>query len=93
MIATAEELPERRRVTPVLTVIVAFGVFAAAGVLGWQALGPAAEPLPARVWEPAYQSPPATGYYVLLPDQAEVSPDQPLLCRGNRSYELSRRRL
>jgi hypothetical protein len=76
VMATAEG-PERRLVTRVLTVIVAFSVFAAAGVLAWQALGPAGGPPPARVWEPGYPSPPATGYYVLFPDQAEVSPDQP----------------
>lgn len=58
-----------------VVIVVAFAVFASAGVLMWRAFTPGGGP--ARVWEPGYPSPPATGYYVLFPDQAEVSSDQP----------------
>jgi len=63
-------LPEPRRASPVLAIVVAFAVFAAGGVLAWRAFAPGSTG-PAQVWRPGYPSPPASGYYILLPDQAE----------------------
>jgi hypothetical protein len=54
-----------------VVIVVAFAVFASAGVLMWRAFTPGGGP--ATVWEPGYPSPPASGYYILFPDQAERS--------------------
>ena len=69
------DLPERQPVSRFVTAIVAFGLFAAAGVLAWQALGPSGGAAPVRVWEPGYPSPPVSGYYVLFPDHADPASD------------------
>jgi len=63
-------LPESRGASPVLAIVVAFAVFAAGGVLAWSAFLPGSTD-PARVWRPGYPTPPPSGYYILLPDQAE----------------------
>jgi hypothetical protein len=59
---------------PMVVIVVAFAVFASAGVLMWRAFTPGGGP--ATVWEPGYPSPPASGYYILFPDQAERSQAQ-----------------
>jgi hypothetical protein len=53
----------------VAVIVVAFAVFASAGLLTWRAFAPGGGPVTA--WQPGYPSPPASGYYILLPDQAE----------------------
>jgi hypothetical protein len=63
-------VPEPRKASPVLAIVVAFAVFAAGGVLAWRAFPPGSTG-PAQVWRLGYPSPPASGYYILLPDQAE----------------------
>ena len=71
------DLPERRPVSWFVTAVVAFGLFAAAGGLAWRALVPSGGAASVPVWEPGYQSPPVSGYYVLFPDHADPSSDQP----------------
>lgn len=63
-------LAEPRRASPLLTIVVAFSVFAAAGVFLWNAFAPGSTG-PTRVWQRGYPSPPGSGYYILLPDQGE----------------------
>ena len=67
-------VPAPRMVSRSLTIIVAFAVFAAGGVFVWRAFVPGATD-PARVWQRGYPSPPAAGYYILLPDQGEPADD------------------
>ena len=67
---TSRSLPRSRS----LTIIVAFAVFAAGGVFVWRAFVPGATN-PARVSQRGYPSPPAAGYYILLPDQGEQISD------------------
>jgi hypothetical protein len=59
-----------RLVSRALTIIVAFAVFAAGGVLLWRGFMPGSADA-TRVWQRGYRSPPGTGYYILLPDQGE----------------------
>jgi hypothetical protein len=66
--------PAPRIVSRSLTIIVAFAVFAAGGVFVWQAFIPGSTD-PAQVWQRGYPSPPAVGYYILLPDQGEQISD------------------
>ncbi len=68
-------VPERRTAPRALAIVIAFVVFAASGVLVWRALEPASggwdEHPPGQVAGLGYPSPPASGYYILLPDRAE----------------------
>ncbi len=63
-------VPESRNASPVVVIVVAFAVFASAGVLTWRAFAHGVT-VPAQVWQPGYPSAPASGYYILLPDRAE----------------------
>jgi hypothetical protein len=63
-------LPEPRRASPVLAIVLALAVFAAGGALAWRAFVPGSTG-PVQVWRPGYPSAPDSGYYVLVPDQAE----------------------
>jgi hypothetical protein len=65
---------EPRRTSRALAIVVAFAVFATAGIFAWRAFAPDST-RPAEVWEPGYPTPPPSGYYILLPDQAEQMAD------------------
>lgn len=62
--------PAPRRRSRALAIVVAFAVFAAAGIFVWRAFTPGST-RPAQVGEPGYPTPPASGYYILLPDESE----------------------
>jgi hypothetical protein len=64
------DLDEGPRGSKILVVSVALAVFGAAGVLTLQAFAPGSGPRLAP--QPGYPSPPASGYYVLFPDQDSV---------------------
>lgn len=68
-LGSASSSREPRSAPRVAVIVVAFVVFASAGVLTWRAFTPGGGPV--TVWQPGYPSPPASGYYILLPDQAE----------------------
>ena len=68
-------VPDRRGTSRLLAGIVALAFFAASGVLVWSALGPGSglrDAGPSGDEEVTYPSPPASGYYILLPDRAET---------------------
>jgi hypothetical protein len=52
------------------TIVVAAAVFLASGLLLWRAF-PANPDASERVWAQGYPSPPPSGYYILLPEEAE----------------------
>jgi hypothetical protein len=54
-----------------LVIIAAFVVFAGGSVLAWRAFSVEPVATPTRIWQSGYPSPPPSGYYLLLPDQAE----------------------
>ncbi|HEY3211781.1 MAG TPA: hypothetical protein VGL16_01050 [Actinomycetota bacterium] len=60
-------------------IVFAFALFASAGVLTLRAFTPGGGP--ATVWQPGYPSPPASGYYILLPDEAEQLQDETFTVR------------
>jgi hypothetical protein len=64
------DFAEGSKGSKLLVISVALAVFCAAGVLTWQAFAPGSGPGLAS--QPGYPSPPASGYYVLFPDQASV---------------------
>lgn len=62
--------PEPGRSSRVVAIVAAFAVFVAGGALAWRAFAPGSTG-PAQAWQPGYPNPPASGYYILLPDQAD----------------------
>jgi hypothetical protein len=72
------DLPEGRVAPRGLVVVVAFALFAASGALVWRALEPGGGPAVGSpdAAAPTYPSPPASGYYILLPDRGEQITEQ-----------------
>jgi hypothetical protein len=63
----APTAPIARPIARALTVVVALAVSAGAGALLWRAFDSGAGS--GEIWQPGYPTPPADGYYVLLPHQ------------------------
>lgn len=60
-----------RKVSRIPTILLAVAVFLASGVLLWRAFAAGPDAAAGRVWQQGYPTPPPSGYYILLPAEAE----------------------